>query len=152
MDKNLLLQSVLQEIRGQICDSELQLTEILRRANEAPGAMQSHSDTDKNLYGRQAAGQKEAIDVMKQEYASTEILVLQPNNEVAVGAVVVAEDEKGIHRYFVLPGGGGITIKDEGGGVTVVTPRTPLGSALLGKKKAETVGVASRVLTILDIC
>ena len=152
MDKKILLQSILNEIRSQIGESELQLAEILRRANDAPGAMQSHSDTDKNLYGRQAAGQKEAIDTMKHEHALTEMLVFEPSAEVIVGSLVVLEDEKGIHRYFLLHGGGGITVEGEEGNVTVVTPRTPLGAALIGKKKAETVGVASRVLTILDIC
>ncbi len=151
MDKHSLLQTVLREIRSQISDSELQLAEILRRANEAPGAMQSHSDTDKNLYGRQAAGQREAVEAMERGRALTEILVLEPNTNVAIGALVVVEDEKGTHRYFLLPGGGGITIEDAEGPIVIVTPQTPLGLALLGKEKGDTVAIAARVLTVLEI-
>lgn len=142
---------VLREIRSRISDSELQLAEILRRANEAPGAMQSHSDTDKNLYGRQAAGQREAIEAMERGHALTEILTLESNAKVAIGSLVVTQDEKGIHRYFLLPGGGGITIEDAEGPIVIVTPQTPLGSALLEKEKGETASVAARVLTILEI-
>ncbi len=151
MDKQSLVRLVLDEIRSRIEGSRHQLAEILRRANDAPGAMQSHSDTDKNLYGRQAAGQKESIETMEQEYTSTQMLALGQNTEVTLGSLVVVEDEQGTHRYFLLPGGGAITVECSEGPVTVITPHTPLGSMFLGRKSGETIIVGKRTLTIVDV-
>ncbi|HXK39686.1 MAG TPA: hypothetical protein VJ837_02545 [Candidatus Paceibacterota bacterium] len=151
VDKNRLLRSVIGEIDGQIRKSEVQLKNILRRANEAPGAMQSHSDTDKNLYGRQAGGQREAIEAMRRERAETELVSLERAESVAVGSLVTVKEGKSAHRYFLLPGGGGIKLRGERGEITVVTPQTPLGTALLNKRAGDTARVIERELVIVEV-
>lgn len=151
VDKQGILRSVLDEMTKRIRDSESRLAEILQRANDAPGAMQSHSDTDKNLYGRQAAGQQETIEALERGRALTERIVLEPNTSAVVGALVVAKDDGGTHRYFLLPGGAGITIESEIGQVVVITPQTPLGAAFFEKGVGETAVVGKRVLTVVDV-
>ena len=42
---------------------------------------------------------------------------------------------------FVVPSGGGMILRVEGVPVQVLTPQSPLGEALLGKKRGETVDV-----------
>ncbi len=151
MNKDALLAAAQDGLRQRIEESKVQLAQILRRANEAPGAMESHSDTDKNLYGRQAGGQQDAIGAMEVEYALMETLALPRSIVAEIGSLVTTKDERGESRYFILPGGGGIKVSEGDYEVVVVTPATPLGSILLGKKVGEIVAVGSRILTILEI-
>lgn len=151
LDKSRLLGAILEELSKRIKESEAQLAEILRRANEAPGAMESHSDTDKNQWGRQAAGQRQTIEAMKLERTAMEALPLIRTGPVEVGSLIEVRDEKDTHRYFLLPGGGGIKIREGAWEVVAVSPTTPLGTALLGKKAGEVAHVANRTLTVLEI-
>ena len=151
IDKRLLVEMVLSELNKRIREAEEQLFEILRRANEAPGAMQSHSDTDKNLYGRQAAGQKESVDILKQERVALGAVLFGATPAISIGSLVETRDGSEALWYFILPGGSGITIKGSVGDITVVAPHTPLGSVLVGKKPGETIGVGKRILTIVGV-
>jgi transcription elongation GreA/GreB family factor len=71
----------------------------------------------------------------------------------ALGALVTAVDDDGkAHRYFLAPWGGGEALP---GGVTVVTPSSPIGQALLGREPDDDVEIqrpgGARTLTITAI-
>jgi len=55
---------------------------------------------------------------------------------VSIGALVEVEDEAGVHTFFLAPHGGGLRLGD--GAVQVVTPKSPIGRALLGKAEGDT--------------
>lgn len=50
---------------------------------------------------------------------------------VALGAVVTVEEDGEPARYFVAPAGGGSVV---GGDIQVVTPQSPIGKLLIGKR------------------
>ena len=58
--------------------------------------------------------------------------------------------------YFVAPQGGGLVTRVEGRAVQVITPQSPLGEALLGKKVGDVIQVklrsGSREYTVVSIC
>jgi transcription elongation GreA/GreB family factor len=58
--------------------------------------------------------------------------------------------------YLVVPSGGGLVMKIEGHPIQVVTPQSPLGNALLGKRLGDTVRVetagAPREYVIVSMC
>jgi len=64
---------------------------------------------------------------------------------IAVGAVVEVEDEEsGEGRtFFIAPVGAGITLTGPGGDglLSVVTPASPIGKAVLGRRAGDTVEV-----------
>jgi transcription elongation GreA/GreB family factor len=60
----------------------------------------------------------------------------RPGSVVALGALVEVEDDSGAHTLFLAPHGGGLRLA--GGAVQVVTPRSPIGRALLGKAEGDT--------------
>ncbi len=72
---------------------------------------------------------------------------------VALGALVVVGDEERRISYFVVSHGGGESLA--GGAVQVVTPRSPLGVALIGKQPGDVaelrVAGRRRELEILEI-
>ena len=53
---------------------------------------------------------------------------------IAAGAIVEASAGDTQHRYFVAPGGAGEILT---GGIQVVTPRSPLGRALCGRRPGD---------------
>lgn len=71
---------------------------------------------------------------------------------VAIGAVVSIDEDDKERTLYIAPHGGGLTLS---GDITVVTPTSPMGRALLGKvvdDEAELVaGGATRSLAITDI-
>ena len=72
---------------------------------------------------------------------------------IAVGALVTAEEGDRLLTLLVAPHGGGIRLA--GGSVQLVTPKSPLGEALLGKQVGDSfevlVGGKKRELTVLAV-
>jgi transcription elongation GreA/GreB family factor len=56
------------------------------------------------------------------------------NDGVAPTALVELESDGKISYVFLMPKGGGITLKQEGKSIQVVTGQSPLGEALIGQK------------------
>ena len=52
-------------------------------------------------------------------------------------ALVEVETEGGVGTYFIGPRHGGLEIEYKGVEVTVITPQSPLGQQLMGKKSKE---------------
>lgn len=85
---------------------------------------------------------------------------LKPSAAIAVGAVVEVEDaETGEGRtFFLAPVGAGITLTgpDGDGYLSVVTPASPIGRAVLGRRVGDTVDVTVegdvREWTITFVC
>ncbi len=62
--------------------------------------------------------------------------------DVICPAGLVELEINGIHSYyFIVPSGGGLVTRIDGQAVQVITPQSPLGEVLLGKKVGESVQV-----------
>lgn len=84
-----------------------------------------------------ARGQAMRIESLKAGVAATGVMSVAACETARVGALVEVEDEDGeTVRYFLAPEGGGTKLK---GGVQVVTPASPLGAALTGKREGDEV-------------
>ena len=80
--------------------------------------------------------------------------VFTPFGETCWADAVTANDEDGKEtRYFIAPAGGGLPLAK--GKVQVVTPKSPLGRALLGKHEGDEcevqVGAKARTLEIESV-
>ena len=74
----------------------------------------------------------------------------------ALTALVEVEDEDGERaRYFIAPVGGGLRVEVAGVAISVVTPQSPLGGALLGRHCDDEIALATaagrKTLTIVDV-
>ncbi|MCL5012028.1 MAG: GreA/GreB family elongation factor [Patescibacteria group bacterium] len=141
MNKKEVAKLAIQELKRERDSLNTSLHSAKQAAIEAPGAMQSHSDTTKfqmnALAGdlQQHMTEKElAIRTLK-EYIEKPL----PSNEVVtVGSLV--QTTSGTNEqtlFFVLPEGNGVRFNYQNTLITIITPRSPLARALLQKKKNE---------------
>ena len=103
-----------------------------------------------------ARGQAVRVEELRGGLAAVQALTTRPFGErdpAALGALVTVADDEGERRYLVAPDGGGAALA--GGAVQVITPRSPLGRALVGKRVGDdctvVVGGKTRELEIAAI-
>ena len=86
-----------------------------------------------------ARGQAQRVAELAAGVAAVTALAVRgfaPTDPIAVGALVTVDEDGQPQRLFVAPHGGGSVLA---GGVQVVTPTSPLGRALLGKRVEDDV-------------
>jgi transcription elongation GreA/GreB family factor len=116
----------------------------LERAHADTSAGATHAEAkpenDKDTRALEASylarGQAMRIEELKLGRAALERMELPDltGKTVSLGALVEAEEDEDTLRFFVAPEGGGTRLK---GGVQVVTPRSPLGQALVGRREGD---------------
>ena len=140
-DKAVMRAELLQAVNGAL--------EAARAAHAAAvaGAIddEARPENDKDTRGLEqsylARGQAQRVAELEAAVSEVGALALRAFGEgerVAIGALVTVEEEGREHRFFVAPHGGGTVLA---GGAQVVTPVSPLGRALLGRRVEDEVEV-----------
>jgi transcription elongation GreA/GreB family factor len=135
----------------------------LEKAHRATLAGATHdeakpeNDKDTRALEQSYLARGQAARVEEQRAAIAEVAAFAPkafaDRPAAVGALVTVEDEGEEATMFLAPAGGGVSLA--AGKVQVVTPRSPLGRALLGKRTGDdtevTVAGKTRTLSIVRV-
>jgi transcription elongation GreA/GreB family factor len=127
-----------------------------RSAHEAAAAAATHEESkaenDKDTRGLEqsylARGHAQRVGELENAVAITQAFAPRAFGEgeaIALGAIVDIEEDGKTKRLWVAPHGGGIEVA---GGITVVTPTSPLGRALLGRHVDDDVEMGKRTLTV----
>ncbi|HKQ68894.1 MAG TPA: hypothetical protein VJT73_06130 [Polyangiaceae bacterium] len=137
---------------------------VLERAHDASREAATHEEAkpenDKDTRALEqsyvARGQALRIEQMRSDLADAENM---PSREfgagdpVALSAVVIVEEGDRIQAFFVAPSGGGTSLHD--GKIQVVTPKSPLGRALVGKRRGDgcelAMGGKVRELSLVEV-
>ena len=77
-------------------------------------------------------------------YQSMDLPVFPAGSPAAVGALITLQGPKGRTCYFLGPRHGGLETQFEKVTVTVITPSSPLGRQLLGRRHGDTVQLPGR--------
>lgn len=147
MDKRFLVDQLADRLRAS--------AEVARKAGQAAadearhGATASEKREDARValeYSSLARGQSQRADRARAELSALEAFHPQTfasNARIALGAVVEVEDEAQGRTFFLAPVGAGVELTGPGGDgfLSVVTPLSPIGKAVLGKKIGDTVEV-----------
>jgi transcription elongation GreA/GreB family factor len=111
--------------------------------NKAEGDKDMRSTEDSYL----ARGLAKRVTELRAAVAKLSSLALRTFDEdskISLTALVEVEDEDGGRLYyFVAPVGGGIVLKESGAKVSVVTPLSPLGRALIGRELSDDVEITT---------
>jgi transcription elongation GreA/GreB family factor len=60
-----------------------------------------------------------------------------PGEAIDLGALVELEADGAVSSFFLGPKGGGLEVEHAGTEITVITPQSPLGEGLMGKKRGD---------------
>ncbi len=99
-----------------------------------------------------ARGQAMRIESLQAGLAALGTMSLAAGEVGRLGALIEAEEDGEPVTFFLAPEGGGTRLQ---GGVQVVTPASPLGQALLGKRAGDEVELKlagkTRLLELVDV-
>lgn len=159
MNKLFFFQKIINSLTGNVQSLEKSLEETNNAINDAPGAMQSHSDTTRSQLTVLENTTKQALIEKATELESLKGFVVKdyPNMEESrLGSIVkVKKGDNSIENYFLLPAGSGVKVEHEGEKVICITPTSPLGKELIGKKKGQkfswNLGLKKTDMEILDM-
>ena len=125
-------------------------------ATEGAISDEARPENDKDTRGLEqsylARGHAQRVADLETAVAVTAKMTVEPLAKVAIGALVVVEEDDRERAIYVAPHGGGLVLAGE---VTVVTPTSPMGRALLGKSADDecelVAGGVQRTLVIAEV-
>jgi transcription elongation GreA/GreB family factor len=135
---------LLKRILARLTDN-LQLLEKAARASHAEATHESSKAENKYdtrgleaayLAGGQARQAREIMDSLKLYEAMT-ARSFAPDEPIDLGALVELEMDTARSLYFIGPKSGGLEIEHQKKEILVITPQSPLGQNLMGKKRGE---------------
>jgi transcription elongation GreA/GreB family factor len=147
MDKKFLVEQLTEKLRES--------AQVARKAGQAAadeardGATSSEKRENARVsqeYTSLARGQSARAERVRAEISTLETFrpgPLPKGARIAVGAIVEVEDEGLGRTFFLAPVGAGVELTGPGGDgfLSVVTPVSPVGKAVLGRKVGDTIEV-----------
>jgi transcription elongation GreA/GreB family factor len=136
------------ELRKKIVASLVESLEVLDKAARASHAEATHeSSRAENKYdtrgleaaylaGAQAKQAREILDSIAR-YEKLIIKAFAPGDAIDLTALVELETDGTRSVYFIGPKNGGLEVRHGRQEIMVITPESPLGQNLLGRKKGE---------------
>jgi len=133
-DKPALRAELIAVLAAQLASAQAAHAAAIEGATHAEAKPENDKDTRGLEQSYLARGQAQRVAELEAAVAAVSVLALRPfaaNDPVAMSALVTVEEDGGTQRFFIAPHGGGSVLA---GNVQVVTPGSPLGQALLGKR------------------
>jgi transcription elongation GreA/GreB family factor len=145
MDKRALLDQLVDRLRESLRVAESQRDAAAEEARSGATPAEKRDDARVALewsnmaraQGRRAAQTKSDLQALE----SFALRSFAKNAAIDVGAIVEVEHEEGGVTFFLAPAGAGEELSGPGGDgfLTVVTPSSPLGRAVVGKRVGDSV-------------
>lgn len=145
MNKARVVSLVVEKLRAEIEVASQAAKEAHERHTHPESQARSQYDTFALEASYLAQGQSKRVEELKAALGRYLSLPLRPFREetpIALSALVSLEGEGGEARYVLLgPAAGGLKVAVDGKTVVLVTPRSPLGEALMSKTVGDSVEV-----------
>lgn len=147
MDKSALRAALLRQLES---DLALQTAAALNSREEATSE-ESKAENKYDMRAQEAAylaeGQARLVAEIQEAialYTTLPLPAFGPTEAIAVGAVVTLRGGGREQRCFLGPRSGGVELMSEGQPLLVVTPASPLGRLLIGRRVGETITPPAR--------
>ncbi len=142
MNKGALRAAIVERLRADLAQqtkaANLARDEAISEESRPENKYDMHSQEAAYLAEGQARLAKEISDNIA-HYAGLPLPAFTADAAIAIGALVELSGATGSSWYFLGPRAGGMDVHFEGRDVLVITPQSPLGRALVGKRAAEMV-------------
>ena len=154
MNKTKLLRAIIAELEADLRRQQAANKQASAGATDGEARAETKWDTcglESSYLARGHALQFKALAVALEEL-KTFMIPVYDGLPIGVGALVETELDKEKMLCFLLPCAGGIELDFEGRLVSVITPESPIGAALLDKKKGDKfsfrAGSSGRILAV----
>jgi transcription elongation GreA/GreB family factor len=140
LDKSALLELVLAHLAQDVAKAQASAQATRAGAVHEEARPENEKDTRATEASYLARGQAARVEEMVETITRLRFLDLRtfaaddPIGPTAVVHVHVDGEER---RYFLVPQGGGLEVEHEGHRVQLLTPSSPVGRALLGKRAGD---------------
>jgi transcription elongation GreA/GreB family factor len=144
MDKLVLLNSIVDQLSEEFALQNEAAEESHREATNDESRAEDRYDMRGQLAAYLAAGQAKIADEVASAinaFRNLSLRAFQPGEPVALGAVVRLQNRQSRSVYFLGPAHGGMEVKVNGDTVMVVTPASPLGRTLMGRRSGDKVAI-----------
>lgn len=151
-----LKRELLLALKNELAQAEATYKKTREGATHEEAKPENDKDTRALEQSYLARGQASRVEDLRVAIADVEAMPIKDGPEdrpAALGVVLdVEDDEEKRTTYFMAPHGGGTKLQ---GGVQVITPKAPLGRALLGKRAGDETEIVlagkSKTLSIVSI-
>ncbi len=145
MNKPALLEAIVARLAAELDLLTRAALATYAEATDEQNKAENKYDTRSLEASYLARGQSKVVDEAAQALDNFRALAprdFAPGEPVALGAHVTAADAAGQHsHYFVGPRAGGIEVEFEQQTVMVITPQSPLGRQLVGRREGDIVPI-----------
>ena len=140
MKKALLIKRIIAKLSESVETLEKAARASHEEATHESNKAESKDDTRgleaAYLAGGQARQARELLQAVE-AYESFAAKRFAPEEAIDVGALVELEADGASSSFFLGPKGGGLEVEQNGAEITVITPQSPIGQNLMGKKKGD---------------
>lgn len=152
MNKSLIIQAIREALREEFETFQNSSKKTRAAGNDAESKSEGKYDTrsiEENYLADGLARQALAAAEAAKAYENLAAGTCGADAPIDIGSLVRLEFADESAWFFVGPSGGGIEVACDGVPVTVITPESPLGSQLLGRRAGEsTSSPKARVLAV----
>jgi transcription elongation GreA/GreB family factor len=145
MNKYAVLQLILEKLSADLDIAQRAAQTAYETATHEENIAENKYDTLGLEASYLAAGQAKRVEEIKQSLALCQNLQVRAYDDqrgIEVGTLLGLEDENSRQQWlFLAPDAAGLKIEVVGQPVTVITPRSPLGKSLLGKRVDDEVEI-----------
>jgi transcription elongation GreA/GreB family factor len=140
MKKALLIKRIIAKLAESVENLERAARASHAEATHESSKAESKYDTRGLEAAYLAGGQARQAKELLQTIEAFEKLPVKPfgvADAIDLGALVELEMDGATSSFFIGPKGGGLEVEHAGAEITVITPQSPLGEGLVGRKKGE---------------
>ncbi len=151
MDKTSLLKAIVEQLANEFALQIEAAEDAHKEATNDESRAEDRYDMRGQLAAYLAAGQAKLADEVATAIAAFRNLAVRtfgPGEPAALGALVRLEARGARSVYFLGPAHGGLEVSINGDEVMVVTPSSPLGRSLMGRKTGERVALPQGARTV----
>lgn len=131
------------ELSQQTAAAHLARDEAISEESRPENKYDTHSQEAAYLAEGQARQAQEVAQSIAQ-YTALSLPEFSAGAAIALGAVVELSAPRGTVIYFIGPRAGGLEVEVAGREVMVITPQSPLGRELMGKRAGDAVKLPGR--------
>jgi Transcription elongation factor len=158
MQKAALLKAIVQRLVEEL-DSYVRAAQAAHaEATHEQSRAESKYDTrglEASYLARGQSRQASEIEASIKQFQEMEVRAFGKGDLIDLGALVELEQGRERDLYFIGPRAGGTELEFEGREILVITPQSPLGSQLAGKKAGDRVqlnlGGTRRAIKVLNV-